>query len=158
METISAEELLRAFECNVFKGVDLQAIALGNEDEQRINRLEQVERLFGVQTNGLWAMRQAGVENQKDSNDPLDLLPLNDWADQIEALMPYYPCLREVCHGVPRKAWPAAVFVAAACYDTLMTRCTYHYYFQPSKERRLNYGIYIVGVPASGKSFAVQLL
>ena len=103
------------------------------------------------------AMRQAGVESQKDSDDPLDMLPLGDWANQIEALMPYYPCLREVCHGVPRKAWPAAVFVAAACYGTLMTRCTYHYYFQPSKERRLNYGIYVVGVPASGKSFAVRL-
>ena len=49
------------------------------------------------------AMRQAGVESQKDSDDPLDMLPLGDWANQIEALMPYYPCLREVCHGVPRR-------------------------------------------------------
>ena len=40
---------------------------------------------------------------------------------------------------------------------TLMTRCTYHYWWKPGKERRLNYCIYIIGDPASGKSFAVDL-
>ena len=40
---------------------------------------------------------------------------------------------------------------------TLMTRCTYHYWWKPSKERRLNYCIFIIGDPASGKSFAVDL-
>lgn len=57
MKTITAEELLRAIEHNVFEGVDLQAIAsVDDEDEQRRLRLEQVERLFDTQPNGLWAM------------------------------------------------------------------------------------------------------
>ena len=38
-----------------------------------------------------------------------------------------------------------------------MTRCTYHYWWKPKKERRLNYCVYIVGNPTSGKSFAVDL-
>ena len=43
MKTITAEELLRAIEHNVFEGVDLQSIAsVDDEDEQLILRLEQV--------------------------------------------------------------------------------------------------------------------
>ena len=30
---------------------------------------------------------------------PTSVLPINRWADEIEALMDSFPCLREVCHG-----------------------------------------------------------
>ena len=104
------------------------------------------------------ALQQAGVkEADPNSRESLQLVPLEEWADEIEALMPYYPCLREICHGLPREVWPAALFVGAAFMGTLMTRCTYHYWWKPSKERRLNYSIFIIGDPASGKSFAVDL-
>lgn len=104
------------------------------------------------------ALQQAGVkEAEPNSRESLKQVPLDEWADEIEALMPYYPCLREICHGLPREVWPAALFVGAAFLGTLMTRCTYHYWWKPSKERRLNYCIFIIGDPASGKSFAVDL-
>ena len=104
------------------------------------------------------AMKTAGVkEPEKGSNDDLAQLPMDEWADEIEALMPYYPCLREICNGVPREVWPAAIFVGAAFFGTLMTRCTYHYWFKPNEKKRLNYCIYVIGDPASGKSFAVRL-
>ena len=104
------------------------------------------------------AMQMAGVkEPEPGSNDALQLIPLAEWADEIEALMSYYPCLREICHGVPREAWPAALFVGSAFFGSLMTRCTYHYWWKPNKERRLNYCIFVIGDPTSGKSFAVDL-
>ena len=104
------------------------------------------------------AMKTAGVkEPERGSNDDLAQLPLAEWADKIEALMPYYPCLREICVGLPREVWPAAVFVGAAFFGTLMTRCTYRYWFKPNEKKRLNYCVLIIGDPASGKSFAVRL-
>ena len=104
------------------------------------------------------ALQLAGVKSaEPGSNEALKQVPLAEWANEIEALMPYYPCLREICHGLPREVWPAALFVGAAFFGTLMTRCTYHYWWKPKKERRLNYCVYIVGNPTSGKSFAVDL-
>ena len=38
-----------------------------------------------------------------------------------------------------------------------MTRCTYRFYHRPEELRRLNYGVYIIGDPGSGKSFATRL-
>ena len=104
------------------------------------------------------AMKTAGVkEPEKGSNEDLAQLPMDEWANEIEALMPYYPCLREICNGIPREVWPAAIFVGAAFFGTLMTRCHYHYWFKPNEKKRLNYCIYVIGDPASGKSFAVRL-
>ena len=55
---------------------------------------------------------------------------------EIEKLMPYYPCLREVCHRLEPAAYPAALFVGAALFGTLMTRCTYSFYHQAHRVRR----------------------
>ena len=104
------------------------------------------------------ALKVAGVkEPEKGSKDDLAQIPLAEWADKIEALMPYYPCLREICQGVPREVWPAALFVGSAFFGTLMTRCYYHYWFKKNEKVRLNYSIYVIGAPGSGKSFAVRL-
>ena len=130
--------------------------------------LEEVERAMNYITqNSTYiypskelkqAMKTAGVkEPEKGSNDDLANVPLAEWADEIEALMPYYPCLREICQGVPRQVWPAALFVGAAFFGTLMTRCYYHYWFKKNEKTRLNYSIYVIGAPGSGKSFAVRL-
>lgn len=130
--------------------------------------LEEVERAMNYITqNSTYiypskelkqAMKTAGVkEPEKGSNDDLASVPLAEWADEIEALMPHYPCLREICQGVPRQVWPAAVFVGAAFFGTLMTRCYYHYWFKKNEKTRLNYSIYVIGAPGSGKSFAVRL-
>ena len=76
---------------------------------------------------------------------------------EIEQLSAYYPCLREVCHGLPTAAYPAAMFVGAAFIGTLMTRCTYRFYHQVERLRRLNYAVFIIGDPGTGKSFAGHL-
>ena len=84
-------------------------------------------------------------------------LPLDGWGEQIEALFDDYPILRDICKGLKRNQYPAALFVAGAFEMTLMTRCTYRFYHRPEELRRLNSSALIIGDPASGKSFATRL-
>ena len=79
------------------------------------------------------------------------------WGAQIEALFEDYPILKDICKGLKRSQYPAAVFVAGGFLMTLMTRCTYHFYHMPEVMRRLNCQTLIIGDPASGKSFATRL-
>ena len=76
---------------------------------------------------------------------------------EIEKLMDVYPCLREVCKGLKTEAYPAAMFASSAFLGTLMTRCTYRFYHRPQELRRLNYSVFIIGDPGSGKSFVTNL-
>ena len=80
-----------------------------------------------------------------------------DWGAQIEALMGDFPLLRDVCKGLKRNQYPAALFVGGGLLMTLMTRCTYRFYHRPEELRRLNNSTLIIGDPASGKSFATRL-
>ncbi len=101
-----------------------------------------------------------GTENLTEGTVPVvrnGEMPLGEWGAEIEAMFEDYPCLREVCAGLHREAYPAAMFTAAAFMGTLATRTWYFFYHRPEEERRLNYCIYIIGDPASGKSFATRL-
>ncbi len=80
-----------------------------------------------------------------------------EWGDQIAALSDDYPLLKDICRGLKRNQYPAAVFVAGGLLMTLMTRCTYRFYHRPEELRRLNNSTLIIGDPASGKSFATRL-
>ena len=82
---------------------------------------------------------------------------LNDWGAQIEALMEDFPLLKDICKGLKRNQYPAALFVSGGLMMTLMTRCTYRFYHRPEELRRLNNSTLIIGDPASGKSFATRL-
>ena len=80
-----------------------------------------------------------------------------DWGARIEALMGDFPLLRDICKGLKRNQYPAALFVGGGLLMTLMTRCTYRFYHRPEELRRLNNSTLIIGDPASGKSFATRL-
>ena len=80
-----------------------------------------------------------------------------EWGAEIEALSEDYPLLRDICKGLKRNQYPAALFVAGGLMMTLMTRCTYRFYHRPEELRRLNNSTLIIGDPASGKSFATRL-
>ena len=80
-----------------------------------------------------------------------------EWGEQIEALFDDFPLLKDICRGLKRNQYPAAVFVAGGLMMTLMTRCTYRFYHRPEELRRLNNSTLIIGDPASGKSFATRL-
>ena len=80
-----------------------------------------------------------------------------EWGAEIEALFDDFPVLKDVCKGLKRNQYPAALIVAGAFEMTLMTRCTYRFYHRPEELRRLNSSALIIGDPASGKSFATRL-
>ena len=80
-----------------------------------------------------------------------------DWGAQIEALSEDFPILKDICKGLKRNQYPAALFVGGGLLMTLMTRCTYRFYHRPEELRRLNNSTLIIGDPASGKSFATRL-
>ena len=80
-----------------------------------------------------------------------------DWGEQIEKLAEDFPLLKDICKGLKRNQYPAALFVGGGLLMTLMTRCTYRFYHRPEELRRLNNSTLIIGDPASGKSFATRL-
>lgn len=101
-------------------------------------------------------MEKAGINLEqpvvasKDA-DPMAELPFDRWCDEIEALFPEFPCLREVCQPHPRRLWPFLLFASAMMMGSCMTLTYYHFYADPTKRFRLNYIILGVGDPASGK-------
>ena len=80
-----------------------------------------------------------------------------DWGEQIEALFDDFPILKDICRGLKRNQYAAALFVSGGFMMTLMTRCRYSFYHRPEELRRLNCEVQIIGDPASGKSFATRL-
>ena len=84
-------------------------------------------------------------------------LRLWQWGEEIEAMMEQYPALKDICKGLKKNQYPAAMFVGGGLLMTLMTRCTYRFYHRPEELRRLNNSTLIIGDPASGKSFATRL-
>ena len=82
---------------------------------------------------------------------------LDGWGTEIESLFPYFPLLEDVCAGLKRSQYPAAVFTAGGALMTLMTRCWYRFYHRAYQDRRLNCSLYIIGHPASNKSMADDL-
>ena len=90
------------------------------------------------------------------SGGEMDTL-LWEWGEKIEELSKDFPLLKDVCKGLKKNQYPAALFVGGGLMMTLMTRCTYRFYHRPEELRRLNNSTLIIGDPASGKSFATRL-
>ena len=102
---------------------------------------------------GTPAERDAATQAVYDEVTPVFL----DFGKEIERLAPDFPCLAEVCYHMATPQKPACLFVGGALFGTLMTRCYYYFYHRPEEQRRLNYEVFVIEDPASGKSFAGDL-
>ena len=132
-------------------------------DEQELHSI--VESACKEQPKGLSKMLSRILSEKSTQKEPS--LPctsegdmnqkLWDWGEQIEALSKDFPLIRDICKGLKRNQYPAALFVGGGLLMTLMTRCTYRFYHRPEELRRLNNSTLIIGDPASGKSFATRL-
>ena len=98
-----------------------------------------------------------GVQTVAKSKSAILNAQLDAWGAEIEELFPDYPMIQDVCAGLKRSQYPAALFVAGGVLMTLMTRTWYKFYHRPYQERRLNCSLYIIGHPASNKSMADDL-
>ena len=146
---------LRAI-CDNSKSLLMQVMPRLGLDEQELQSI--VESACKETPKGISkAMRE--IVGLADANaQPSNLnAQLEDWGRQIEALFPKFPVLKDICKGLKKNQYPAAVFVAGGLMMTLMTRCTYRFYHRPEELRRLNNSTLIIGDPASGKSFATRL-
>ena len=108
-------------------------------------------------------MDKAGINLEQSMADtknisPLAILPFDRWCDTIESFFDVYPCLREVCEPHPRRLWPFLLFASAAMMGTCMDLCYYYFYTNESERTRLNYIIWGVGDPTSGKHSLERLM
>ena len=132
-------------------------------DEQELRSI--VESACKEPPKGLSKMMQSilAMYDVRGKKEDLSLQTSNidhllwEWGAEIEALSEEYPLLKDICKGLKRNQYPAALFVAGGLMMTLMTRCTYRFYHRPEELRRLNNSTLIIGDPASGKSFATRL-
>ena len=84
--------------------------------------------------------------------DVYAMLPLDKWAEELQEMAAYYPCLKELFVNVHPHKLPAVWFSSAALFGTLMTRAYYHFWYEPEIIRRLNYCVFIIGDPGAGKN------
>ena len=108
-------------------------------------------------------MDKAGINLEQSAADaknanPLSVLPFDRWCDTIESFFDVYPCLREVCEPHPRRLWPFLLFASAAMMGTCMDLTYYYFYASESERTRLNYIIWGVGDPTSGKHTLERLM
>ena len=119
--------------------------------------LEAVKTVTGLNYQDI--ISQKGPSPLCDGRSKASILNdmLDGWGKEIEAMFEDFPLLKDVCSGLKRSQYPAALFVAGGTLMTLMTRCWYSFYHRPEEERRLNCSLYIIGHPASNKSMANSL-
>ncbi len=103
-------------------------------------------------------LQKAGINDglsmatiKEGEEDPLAALPFDRWCKQIESFFDVFPGLREACEPHPRRLWPFLFFTAGAMMGTCMDLTYYYFYADPQERTRLNYIIWGVGDPTSGK-------
>ena len=115
--------------------------------------LEAIQAFTGKSFREIVSRAERVNESEGNYSNKMNKL-LEGWGREIEELFPYFPLLKDVCAGLKRSQYPAALFVAGGAAMTLMTRTWYRFYHRPQQERRLNCSLFIIGHPASNKSMA----
>ena len=154
------QEIIKERNENVEQTVESAAECVAKKETKYVNNMPSATMQKAIlQATGKTYKEITTGEAQKASigNECEMKTQLEMWGAQIEALFDDFPVLRDICKGLKRNQYPAALFVACAFEMTLMTRCTYRFYHRPEELRRLNSSALIIGDPASRKSFATRL-
>ena len=156
------QEIIEERDENVGQTVESAASCVAEKEKKYAGSLpskamqEAVKRVTGKdyrEVTGASSDHPAHPGTPPDSGGEINRL-LDQWGAEIEEMFDDFPLLRDVCKGLKRSQYPAAMFVGAGAMMTLMTRCTYRFYHRPERERRLNCSLLIIGHPASNKSMA----
>ena len=158
------QEIIQERDENVAQTVASAAECVAQKERKYAGSLPSKAMLEAIQEatgHSYVEITKAQAQTATEGNHNCQLSTLNcqldDWGEQIEGLMEDFPLLKDICKGLKRNQYPAAMFVAGGLMMTLMTRCTYRFYHRPEELRRLNNSTLIIGDPASGKSFATRL-
>ena len=114
--------------------------------------LEKVGANHGDRPHDLRSATITGVSPHDSPEDIYAQLPLDKWAEELQEMAGYYPCMKELFLNAHPHKLPAILFSSAALFGTLMTRAYYHFWYDPEIIRRLNYCIFIIGDPGAGKN------
>ena len=114
--------------------------------------LEKVGANHGDRPHDLRSASITGVSPHDSPEDIYAQLPLDKWAEELQKMAEYYPCMKELFLNAHPHKLPAILFSSAALFGTLMTRAYYHFWYDPEIIRRLNYCIFIIGDPGAGKN------
>ena len=153
------QEIIAERDENVAQTVESAAACVKEKEKKYANSLPSKAMLEAIQ-------KAIGKTYQEITKGVAQITVLKDddmtrwlweWGEQIEALSEDFPLLKDICKGLKKNQYPAAMFVGGGLLMTLMTRCTYRFYHRPEELRRLNNSTLIIGDPASGKSFATRL-
>ena len=118
-------------------------------------RMQNALKVAGALTQGTVPQCSAGFAQQGQSPceaDVYGVLPLDKWAEELQEMAEYYPCMKELFLNAHPHKMPAILFSSAALFGTLMTRAYYHFWYEPEIVRRLNYCVFIIGDPGAGKN------
>ena len=119
-------------------------------------RMQEALRESGALTQGTGPLCSASSaqtdQSPCDAEDIYGMLPLDKWAEELQEMAEYYPCMKELFLNAHPHKMPAILFSSAALFGTLMTRAYYHFWYEPEIVRRLNYCIFIIGDPGAGKN------
>ena len=151
------QEIIEERDENVGQTVESAAGCVAEKEKKYASSLPSKTMLEAVKvvTGRTYQEVVKGVHADLDEADGMSMYAqLDGWGAEIEALFDNFPLLRDVCAGLKRPQYPAAVFTAGGALMTLMTRCTYRFYHRAYVDRRLNCSLYIIGHPASNKSMA----
>ena len=151
------QEIIAERDEDVAQTVESAAECVSQKEKKFANSLPSKAMLEAVKTatgkNYQEIVSERKGESGKRSENTINS-QLDAWGAEFEAMFDDFPMLKDVCYGLKRSQYPAAVFVAGGVLMTLMTRCWYRFYHRPHQERRLNCSLYIIGHPASNKSMA----
>ena len=158
------KEIVRERDENVAQTVESAQGCIAEKEKKYASSLPSKAMLEAVKTaTGLSYQEIVSGKNLSLGPGPSDRSEddisrwLWDWGEKIEEMAKDFPLLKDVCKGLKKNQFTAAMFVAGGLLMTLMTRCTYRFYHRPEELRRLNNSTLIIGDPASGKSFATRL-
>ena len=153
------QEIIAERDENVAQTVESAAACVAQKEKKYAGSLPSKAMLEAVKTftgksyvEIVKGVEETGRQGVQDITQNLDL-----WGAEIEQMMEDFPLLKDICKGLKKNQYPAAMFVGGGLLMTLMTRCTYRFYHRPEELRRLNNSTLIIGDPASGKSFATRL-
>ena len=155
------QEIIKSRNENVGQTVESAASCVARKEHEYASSLPSKSMLEAIRKVTGKSYQEITKTQEKKEATTLSEDEINtrlwNWGEQIEQLSEHYPLLKDICKGLKKNQYPAALVVGGGMMMTLMTRCTYRFYHRPEELRRLNCSALVIGDPASGKSFATRL-
>ena len=117
-----------------------------------VTAIEQLTRKSYKQLTDGFSKTSGSIHSDDEMTEMLKRM-----GERAKKFSTYFPMMKLMFHGHKPIHYMPVLFVGGGFSTTLMTRSWYSFYPMPGKKCRLNSLIMVIGRPASGKHFAVNL-